>query len=698
MLVSRKIIIGVILVAVLASFAFTWYQFPTPVGATRYGEYMSLGVSVDPSGSAFKLGVNESKTFSAVALNGSAPFAYVWSLAPSGNFTLSVNGVAREVVNGSSLSVAGKDLSLCFPVATLEFVSVNVVVTDVNGVSGDLDLPFVVADPYTSPGYKFDASTASFSFKVEGDNLGWYRVINGSDGSVVTSWTSTNVATLFTSVFAVNPPSVYVKSGSYSASLAIPAGCDFYAENTTTGISYTSIGNGAKINEPTFNSQFGGYESGTYSISTNGTLNLAFKSDDSIWYASNSFSTMMNNVLSGTGRISSFIRAGQYEVDLQIASTAQEVELYGAGQAGTILRLASGVTLPTMFNIGSGQLRLGWTIRDLTLDGYSSSGARVTTALVVFYGYDSLIENVKIQSVNGSGLQLRGINSTNRVWNTLISHVTIADVNGTGFDVYQVNDSFISFLVTSNCGDTTQRKGVWLRDSSTIWFDNCYFDLPIGDGLYVQDTNYVHVSKSYFIGAQRTGMMVYNSGAGAINNINVENSWFYGNGRETDNTYNQLQFYAPTGTITESNVHDNHFYGEGHSKYAIYTSDSGKFLNNTLNNNFFGVHLTSASNPSYGMATGWKINDNIGLYSTTYSQFPIYGANLVDFGNSDGWANATYTNNGSPKNLYISGTIITLAVNGQTVYTGTGGLVHLDYGDTFTPTFTSMTVVCELGK
>ncbi len=146
--------------------------------------FTCVGLSVSPEGGTFKLGVNESKTFTATATNGSVPFDYSWTVAASGNFTIQLNGENHDVTDASSIIVSGQELTLCYPVATEEYVSVQAQVTDANGYTGSILQPFIVADPYTSSGYKFDASTATASYIIQADGKGWYRAIEGATGAV----------------------------------------------------------------------------------------------------------------------------------------------------------------------------------------------------------------------------------------------------------------------------------------------------------------------------------------------------------------------------------------------------------------------------------------------------------------------------------------------------------------------------------
>ena len=198
-------------------------------------------------------------------------------LAPSGNFTLSINNDIQQVSNASSLQISCVSLTLLYPDATEEFVNVSVSVKDANGYSGSLLTPIVVRNTYTSSEYKFDSSTANASYIIMTDGLGWYRAIKGSDGSVES--TSTTADKLINDtlanggVIAFQPNAVFPVS---STVLCIPS-------NTIIE------GNGATIRQTAFNS-FGAIfftgstmnnsHWGTCSETSNITvLDLTFKAD-----------------------------------------------------------------------------------------------------------------------------------------------------------------------------------------------------------------------------------------------------------------------------------------------------------------------------------------------------------------------------------------------------------------------------------
>lgn len=242
----RKIIV-VLLCCLVVSSGMLIGEFLTGDGEVSFakGDYTSLGVSVSPVGDSFKLSVNDSMTFTAFSSNASDP-VFEWIISSSGNFTILVNDAPYELVKGDSLSVAGVSLTLCYPIATEEFVTVDLLVTDSSGVHDSLVRPFVVADPYNSPGYKIDGSTASDSYIVQADGLGWFRVLNGSDGSVISAYTSISANTTVNYALAACSAggSVFVGVGNFSGAVAVvPDGVKFEVNRGATGLSYSAAVN-----------------------------------------------------------------------------------------------------------------------------------------------------------------------------------------------------------------------------------------------------------------------------------------------------------------------------------------------------------------------------------------------------------------------------------------------------------------------
>ncbi len=137
-----------------------------------------------------------------------------------------------------------------------------------------------VYDPFTQPSIYSDGYPG-MGRTVQCDGLGWYRFIdvNGRARSA-----STDVNATFNAAIR-SGGQVWVQSGDYSgAVLSVPGNCSLTAEAGVSGIVYASIGDGARIDEPTFNSQFGGYRGGEFCVASNGSVALAFKSDGSIFF------------------------------------------------------------------------------------------------------------------------------------------------------------------------------------------------------------------------------------------------------------------------------------------------------------------------------------------------------------------------------------------------------------------------------
>ncbi|MFA5365312.1 MAG: hypothetical protein WC325_09060 [Candidatus Bathyarchaeia archaeon] len=240
-----------------------------------------IDVTIEGKG---KLGVNETGQYTAVINSQvSSQLSISWTVTPEDNKV--------------SLVVEGEGCSLTFLEATQEPYLLSVSVKDL--VRGNLgSASKTVYDPYTSPSLYLSAFGAPYSYLIETDGLGWYRAVNGQTGAI--SWSSIDDDTVFTSVFATTPQFVYVKSGVYTVSLSIPAGTYLFAENSTTGISYTTIGDGARIDEPTFNSRYRGYEYGEFTVSVYSTTCLAFKSDNTIWYYSTNASYTVQSCINAT--------------------------------------------------------------------------------------------------------------------------------------------------------------------------------------------------------------------------------------------------------------------------------------------------------------------------------------------------------------------------------------------------------------
>ncbi|MDD5240081.1 MAG: hypothetical protein PHH61_06500, partial [Candidatus Nanoarchaeia archaeon] len=208
--------------------------------------FTSIDLKVTPEGDIFKIGVNESKTFTAQALNGTAPFTFTWIITASNSFNILINEKSYQINANSPVSVQKETLTLQYPIATEELVKVDVLVVDANGLLGRLLQPFIVADPYTSSGVYLDSLASVANFVVQADGLGWFRAINGATGAVLTS--DINSTTVITAALTscTSGGSVYVSSGSYSAVVEVPDGIRLVIEKGVLDVTY-SVASGATV-------------------------------------------------------------------------------------------------------------------------------------------------------------------------------------------------------------------------------------------------------------------------------------------------------------------------------------------------------------------------------------------------------------------------------------------------------------------
>lgn len=147
----------------------------------------------------------------------------------------------------------------------------------------------------------FANSTSNAKFIIQPTVQGYYQVIKGIDGSIVTEYSSTDANTTLNSAIS-GGGIIAIMSGDYSgAQLIVPPNANIIAAPDVTGIMYASIAIGARINEPAFNAAFGGYQAGDYTVTTNATssatlktLTLAFKPDNTVRFASTNASYVLN--------------------------------------------------------------------------------------------------------------------------------------------------------------------------------------------------------------------------------------------------------------------------------------------------------------------------------------------------------------------------------------------------------------------
>lgn len=188
-----------------------------------------------------------------------------------------------------------------------------------------------ISDPFTSPGFKFDGSVATAAVICRADGLGWFRAYDGLTGAKISALDSTNPdTTLDGALITYTGKTVYVDGGAWTgAALTVPASTTLIADPSTTGIKYTSIGANARIDEPAFNTCFGGYSGGSYTIVTgssamaSGTANyLAMKPDSTISWSSTNHTSVEQSCITSATSINGTIILNQVQHDINLVVPA----------------------------------------------------------------------------------------------------------------------------------------------------------------------------------------------------------------------------------------------------------------------------------------------------------------------------------------------------------------------------------------
>jgi parallel beta-helix repeat protein len=417
------IIAALLIAALLISCFVVYFRFPSN---TVRGEYTALDLSVTPGGQNFTLDVNQSQTFIAHSSNASEP-VFTWQLIPSGDLTLTVNGENQQLTSGSNFTVTGQELTLSYPSATEKYVLVDLTVKDSLGLSGSLLRPLVVADPYTSPVFINNVSTASFSYMIETDGLGWYRAINGTNGSVVNGWTSSSDATpvIQNAISAINATG---KAGIIDFAAGV-----FPADNLNITGGLTLEGTGA-VN---------GLES---TIAQNGPNNLMnYNSATTTYDFACSNIEFQGNTGYSTG-------SGLYVTGALADSTFNRVFFYGFPAYGIY-------TTDTW----------GWYIQDSIFEYNSVSNTGDYAIYLAWASGTTFVNNNKILGNYGGGLYCgssQAIISGNQISNTMIGTYIVSNyVTFTGNVVYSNGEE--GLYVAASDGEIISNNNFYNNYDST---------------------------------------------------------------------------------------------------------------------------------------------------------------------------------------------------------------------------------------
>ena len=157
---------------------------------------------------------------------------FTYTITAHNTTVLSVNGLQStfEAYQPVTLASSNGILSLAYASASEAEVWVHLQVTGNNPSSllfnQTAEYTLVVTDPYTSPFMYFKTSTATASYIITTDGLGWYQAVNGTDGSI--SWSSTDLnmvvsSTLTATGTLTNGGTVYLNGLLFNSNLIIPS-------------------------------------------------------------------------------------------------------------------------------------------------------------------------------------------------------------------------------------------------------------------------------------------------------------------------------------------------------------------------------------------------------------------------------------------------------------------------------------------
>lgn len=417
----------------------------------------SLSVSIAPSGPV-QLTMNQTQVFIANVSSTDFPLSYTWSIEnSSGSFA--VNGTHYVLLtygNQAVFKFLGSIVDFCWlnvevnstiltggsATVTIQYVNPQPVeVTSQQGVSEQLNQQTPTPTPSPTPTQNnnqndnytiiYANSTSAARFIIQTDAKGHYQVINGIDGSIVTDYSSTSANTTLNSAIS-RGGILAIMSGDYSgAQLIVPANASIIAEPDVTGIQYASITNGARINEPAFNAAFGGYQSGGYTVTTNATSSatvatwyLAFKPDNTIYYASTNASYVLNNIASMGGGI--FVE-GNLTVTSPIILSRRGTSLYSDGTGQLYFCGVNGLNITTtevnVFNLDIRQASYERTKTGITCSGtYSKQIGYETLSSLNLWGWNTALSLMYTSSSQVSNIDTTYSYTGLNVWGQSVNN------------------------------------------------------------------------------------------------------------------------------------------------------------------------------------------------------------------------------------------------------------------------------------
>lgn len=429
-----------------------------------------FSVSINPSG-LIQLQLNQSQVFIANSSREDIPITYKWSFESSSvvSATNQTDYLLITHENGVVFKLLSNNIDFCWLRATLSSndITANATVSIEHITSPLIEqanqptinqptsqptiapTPTQTQTPSENQDYnQNDPITTTINPLLNADLIVQnnaklqYQVINAADHSIITDDSSSS-ANLTLNKAIANGGTIAIMSGDYSgAQLIVPSNANIIASPDSKGIKYASIANGAKINEPNFNTAFGGYQTGAYTVTTNSTASattntyyLAFKPDNSIYYTSTNASYTLNSATDNGGGV--FI-VGNLTLTTPIILSKTGTNLYSDGSGILVFNGVNGLNITAS----------GVTVYNLAID--QTDRARTKTGITC-YGTSSKLVGYE----TFSNLKLWGWNKALLVMYTISSKVTGIDTSFsyTGLDIWgQSANNVFSNCQFSNYG------------------------------------------------------------------------------------------------------------------------------------------------------------------------------------------------------------------------------------------------------
>ncbi len=381
----------------------------------------SFSVSINPSGT-IQLVTNQVQFFTANGSDNTTTRTYDWWVVASN----------KEFVNSTNYLLLTYENQAYFKFldSSMEFCWLNLAAkTATNVCNSTVALQQLTIEPTTPPQQGGDDTPTSqntqnsqnqnffttingvspVSYIVQPTDNGQFEVIRGSDGNIISDYTSKSANASLNKAIALGG-TIAIKRGDYSgAELVVPSNVNIISEPDVTGIKYTSIASGARIDEPTFNAAFGSYVKGTYTVSADlksiafhQTTYLAFKSDKSIYFQSTNASYVILSALQAMNDGGSLIVVEPLLLDSTILiekSITIEFANFGDTNNPNILFTGSGnvftIDSPLIAKYAGREI----TLRNIRIDGQGNGENGIEVAGIV----SLYVDDVKICNMGGKG-------------------------------------------------------------------------------------------------------------------------------------------------------------------------------------------------------------------------------------------------------------------------------------------------------